>query len=102
MYHLLRADEFDADRARDLGFVQEVVPAGSQVERAREVALEICANVPIAIQEITRGAAVYLDRGEEAAFAEIAAMRKRTARSKDFQEGVASMLERRPPKFDGE
>ena len=31
MYHLLRADEFGAARARELGFVQEVVPAGEQV-----------------------------------------------------------------------
>ena len=35
MYHLLRADEFDADRALRLGLVQEVVPAGEQRERAR-------------------------------------------------------------------
>ena len=33
MYHLLRADEFDADRAKELGFVQEVVPVGEQIER---------------------------------------------------------------------
>ena len=38
MYHLLRADEFDATRAKDLGFVQEVVPVGYQVSRALEIA----------------------------------------------------------------
>ncbi len=31
MYHLLRADEFGAARALQIGFVQEVVPAGQQV-----------------------------------------------------------------------
>ena len=41
MYHLLRADEFDASRAKELGFIQEVVPAGSQLDRAKEIASEI-------------------------------------------------------------
>jgi enoyl-CoA hydratase/carnithine racemase len=102
MYHLLRADEFDAARAKELGFVQEVVPVGSQVARARELAAEICANAPLAVQEIKRGANVYLEQGEQAAIAEIAVMRQRTANSKDFAEGIASFMEKREPKFSGE
>jgi enoyl-CoA hydratase len=102
MYHLLRADEFDAARAREIGFVQEVVPTGTQLERAREIAAEICANAPLAVQEIRRGAAVYLERGESAAFAEISEMRRRTAGSKDFAEGMASFREKRAARFTGE
>ena len=90
MYHLLRADEFGAARALELGFVQEVVPAGRQVERAIELALEICENAPLAVQETKRGAQVYLERGESAAIAEIPEMRRRTAGSRDFAEGIAS------------
>ncbi|MEQ8860897.1 MAG: crotonase/enoyl-CoA hydratase family protein [Pseudomonadales bacterium] len=101
MYHLLRADEFDANRARELGFVQEVVPAGSQIARARELAREICANAPIAVQEIKRAAMVYVESGEAAAIAEIPVMRQRTANSDDFREGVASFMEKRTPTFSG-
>ena len=54
MYHLLRADEFDARRALALGFVQEVVPAGDQVDRALELAVEICECAPLAVREIKR------------------------------------------------
>ena len=38
MYHLMLCDEFDAERALQIGLVQEVVPAGQQVARASEIA----------------------------------------------------------------
>ncbi len=57
--------------ALQLGFVQEVVPAGQQIERAQAIAAEICTLAPLAVQEIKRGALVYLEQGEHAAFAEI-------------------------------
>jgi len=101
MYHLLRADEFDAARALILGFVQEVVPAGEQQARARAIAAEICELAPLAVQEIKRGALRYLEDGESAAFAEIPAMRQRTAGSQDFQEGLASFREKRKAQFRG-
>ena len=63
MYHLLRADEFDAQRALALGFVQEVAPAGDQVDRALELAVEICECAPLAVREIKRAAQVYLEGG---------------------------------------
>lgn len=101
MYHLLRADEFDAARALELGFVQEVVPAGTQSARALAIAQEICTLAPLAVQEIKRGALKYLEEGERAAFAEIPAMRARTAGSADFGEGLASFREKRTPHFVG-
>ena len=101
MYHLLRADEFDAQRALALGFVQEVVPVGEQVGRAQAVAAEIGACAPLAVREIKRAAAVYLAQGERAAFDEIPTMRTRTANSEDFAEGIASFSEKRDAVFKG-
>ncbi len=101
MYHLLRADQFDAERALQLGMVQEVVPVGEQRNRARALALEICACAPLAVQEIKRAASIYLDSGERAAFDEIPAMRQKTANSEDFAEGIASFQEKRDAVFKG-
>ena len=50
MYHLLLCDEFDAHEAHRIGLVQEVVPAGTQVARAVEIAERIAANAPLRIQ----------------------------------------------------
>lgn len=101
MYHLLRADEFDAARALQLGMVQEVVPVGEQIARAHALAQEICANAPLAVREIKRAASVFLQDGEQAGFDEIPAMRATTAGSQDFAEGMASFRERRPARFTG-
>ncbi len=101
MYHLLRADEFDAARAKELGFVQEVVSTGSQVQRAKEIANEIAQCAPIAVQEIKRAAQLYLEFGEKAAFAEIDKMRTVTLSTEDAKEGMRSFVEKRDPEFIG-
>ena len=101
MYHLLRADEFDASRAKELGFIQEVVPAGSQLDRAKEIASEIGKCAPIALQEIKRASQVYLEYGEAEAFAEIDNMRRVTLATEDAKEGMQSFIEKRDPVFKG-
>jgi enoyl-CoA hydratase/carnithine racemase len=101
MYHLLRGDEFDAPRALQLGFVQEIMPAGQQIDRAIEIGREICQSAPLAVQEMKRAAAICLTDGEEASLAEIDTMRDITANSEDVHEGIASYIERRDAVFKG-
>lgn len=101
MYHLLRADEFDAQRALQLGFVQEVVPHGQQFDRAIELAQEICQCAPIGLRATKQAALAFLDAGEQAAIAEIPAIQKQVFATADFQEGIASFIERRTATFQG-
>jgi enoyl-CoA hydratase/carnithine racemase len=101
MYHLLVVDEFGAEEAKRCGMVQEIVPAGRQLERALELAAKIAALAPLAIQATKASAALYAEQGEKACIAAFSAVQQRLASSEDAAEGVRSFVERRDPKFTG-
>jgi enoyl-CoA hydratase len=101
MYHLLRADEFSADEALRIGLVQEVVESGRQRDRAVELARELLECAPLAQQHTIANARLALDEDEPAAIAAVAAMSKAVMATADFQEGIASFVERRPARFTG-
>jgi enoyl-CoA hydratase/carnithine racemase len=101
MYHLLLCDEFGALRAREIGLVQEVVPAGQQTGRAMELAEIIARNAPLGIQVTKEAATKYVEHGEAAAIACIPSIRDRVLNSADAREGIQSFIERRPAVFQG-
>ena len=101
MKHLLTGDEFDADEAMRIGLVQEVVPSGTQIDRAIELAEEIAAQAPLAVRETMRSARLAITEGREATIAEFSDIQTRLSRSEDFTEGLNSLLEKRPGKFVG-
>ncbi|MCF2571116.1 crotonase/enoyl-CoA hydratase family protein [Brevibacterium sp. UCMA 11754] len=101
MYHLFLCDEYDAERALQLGFVQEVVPEGDQIERAIELAHEICKNAPLGIRATKEGARKFLEAAEQAAIAEIDRIQETVFGTEDFREGIQSFVERRDAEFQG-
>ena len=101
MYHLLTSDEFDAAEALRTGLVQEVVPTGSELDRALELAVTICEGAPLAVQATKAASRRYLTRGQEAAIAELGPTQARLAATDDFTEGIASFVEKRPARFEG-
>ncbi|HUW60323.1 MAG TPA: crotonase/enoyl-CoA hydratase family protein [Candidatus Bathyarchaeia archaeon] len=101
MYHLLRADEFDAREAYRIGLVQEVVEPGRQVERAIEIAEEIAKLAPLAVQATKSSSRTYVEQGEAATISAFAEMQKRLAATQDASEGVALFKERREARFTG-
>lgn len=102
MYHLLLCDEFGAQEAYRVGLVQEVVPAGTQVERAMEIAQIIKQNAPLGIQATKAAGRKYIEAGEAAAVDAIAEIRAQVMDSKDAAEGIQSFVERREAVFKGE
>ena len=101
MYHLLRADEFDADEAYRIGLAQEVVEPGQQVARAIEIAEEIAKLAPLAVQATKASSMKYIEDGEAAAIEDFAGVQRRLSNSEDAAEGVASFVERREARFQG-
>jgi enoyl-CoA hydratase len=101
MYHLLLCDEFNAARAREIGLVQEVVPAGQQIDRAMELAERIARNAPLGIQATKEASAKYIEGGEAAAIDFIPSIRDRVLDSADAREGIQSFIERRAAVFQG-
>ena len=101
MYHLLTADEFDAAEAHRVGIVQEVVPAGTQLDRAIEIAEQIAELAPLAVQETKASSRRYILEGFDAAVDAFGPTQKKLLASEDAKEGVQSFIERRTAVFKG-
>jgi enoyl-CoA hydratase/carnithine racemase len=101
MYHLFLCDEFDAEEALRIGFVQEVHPYGKHRERAMEIARRICQCAPLGLRATKKAALKYLEQGERAAVEAIPSIEKAVFATEDFKEGVQSFIERREARFQG-
>jgi enoyl-CoA hydratase len=98
---LFLCDEFNARRALEIGFVQEIHPFGRHKERAMEIAHLICKNAPIGIRATKEAALQFISAGEAAAIAAIPEIKKKVFDTEDFKEGIQSFIERREAVFQG-
>lgn len=101
MYHLLLCDEFDAAEAYRVGLVQEVVPPGTQIDRAMELARIIAANAPLGIQVTKEAGRQFIAAGEQAAIDVLPTVHARVMNTEDAREGIQSFIERRQAVFKG-
>jgi len=94
--------DIDAVRAERMGFVNEVLPdPEATLEAARQLAADIAANSPLAVQGTKAVLAEARRARVEAGLRFVAAWNAGQLRSDDLNEAVAAFFERRPPKFDG-
>lgn len=101
MRYLLTGDEFDAPTAMRLGFIQEIVEPGRQRDRAIDLAKIIVAQAPLAVAATLSNARTALLEGPQTAASLFGATQTRLLASEDFQDGLRSFKEKRPPNFKG-
>ena len=98
---LLTGDPVDAQRASDLGLVNRVVPEGTALDGALELAATIAANGPLAVAATKRVVqeAPGWDRAE--AWDRQQEVIGPVFTSEDAREGAAAFAERRAPEWKG-
>jgi enoyl-CoA hydratase len=94
--------DISAERAREIGLVNDVAPDVAGVHKAAQtLALEIAANSPLAVQ----GTKAVLVANEGRSVAEgldyVATWNAGMLASDDLTEAVTAFMEKRPPKFTG-
>jgi enoyl-CoA hydratase/carnithine racemase len=91
----------DASRALALNLVNRVVPKAQTVEQALGLAVEICANAPIAVRESLRIARRAFDFDDASLSERSAAAQARLLLTEDFREGPRAFIEKRPARWRG-
>ncbi|MET9963830.1 enoyl-CoA hydratase/isomerase family protein [Streptomyces sp. NPDC006326] len=97
----LTGRRIDATTAERLGLVQLLVPRDDLDTAARELASEIAANAPLAVQGIKRAIDAYTDAALPQALDRVALTAALTLTSEDCREGYTAKATRRPPHFTG-
>jgi enoyl-CoA hydratase len=101
MRWLLTGDELSAEEAHRIGMIQEVTPAGKQLERALAIAETIAAQSPLGVRATLASSRIAIAASEEEAARRLLPDLQPLLASDDVKEGMASFLERRSAKFTG-
>jgi enoyl-CoA hydratase/carnithine racemase len=102
MRWMLTGDTFDVAEALRIGLVQEVVPDGTQFDRACELAERIAAQAPLAVQATLANARLAVRDSDAAAEAALQPELARLAATTDARIGMEAFLSRQPARFLGE
>lgn len=97
---LMTADMIGAEEAHRLGLANYVVPAGEEVNKAKELIEKIAAKAPIAISKIIESVNAYYEPTTDGFAKEVDAFGQCCA-TDDFREGASAFVEKRKAEFQG-
>ncbi len=96
---LLTGKHVSAPEAKSLGLIGHVVPDGTALERAHEIAATVAANGPLAVEAIMRTLRETPGMTEAEAFAFEEPLSRAVFASADAKEGPRAFAEKRTPDF---
>jgi enoyl-CoA hydratase len=99
---LLTARRVPAAEAKEIGLIGHVVPDGTAMEKAREIADQIAANAPLSVQAVLRSLREGAEMSEADALANELELGWPIFATKDAKEGATAFKEKRPANFIGE
>ncbi len=99
---ILTGEILDATTAERYGLVNRVVPEGTALDAAREIATTIASRGPLAVREAKRLIDQAGDLELDAGLAAELDASERIFSTDDMLEGARAFFEKRPPTFSGE
>lgn len=97
----LFADRIPAKQALDWGMIYETAPAKEFVDHWKARALHLATGPTVAYRQLKKAMRVTYDNSLEAQLTLEARLQGRCGKTRDFQEGVLSFLEKRDPSYEG-
>ena len=98
---LLTGRHIKAPEAKELGLIGHVVPDGTALDKAREIADLICANGPLAVRAVLKTIRDSEGQHENDTWAADAKVGAAVFSSADAKEGPKAFMEKRRPEFQG-
>lgn len=98
---LLTARPIDAEQARQVGLVNDVVPPDDVLDAALDAADAIAANAPLAVRATRAGVRELLDLPLAEAWRRQEALGRPLRRTEDAREAQRAFVEKRPPVWKG-
>lgn len=98
---LFRGNHITAERAKEVGLVNDVVPVEELLDKALEIARDIGKNAPLSLQSIKQAVNNGLQTDITTALSIELDQYYKCANSEDRQEGIRAFNEKRKPNWQG-